>query len=506
MTILAQQPFGFISGLQDGSTKPVVCCSLSNSAMTVTYRGTDFPVTLAATNSDGPGAAGYVGDVTITGIPDAVLQEESYTVTQGGVTLTGKFRTPPLATSRYMLVPLGCDAAIVGGIEGTGDGAYAVLNQIVDAGVYAPFALAVRPDDNFGYIDNVQITGVSTGVPFTTGLQHDYAVSYLNAFGLYPDSGEADALWGRDSDRVRFMRENSYGPGMGDHDGGGNNMGYNVNSSTSPLFTAAKAVWDKFMRPLYAVQNAATRSLDTTAEHWAYTVGCVRLIQPDPISKGLGDQTTIFGLNQISDLLNAGNTADAFKVPLMRHSIRYIADAGAWANNTRGAQEPLDGLAEYKRLATDDSSAPASWMKNSRTNGLHGTLFTFHGDLHRVVNSFNHAAAYAGNLAENFASFSPGNNGNKFGLHASVVEGVDYQSKTRVLFAPANGDYAGSYPAICVLEVRGDLNPKELWVRYFNPITGALDKSYRFIHVYGGNDVMPETYAVPRQRAVGGDE
>lgn len=525
---MGQQAFGIRFGAPAASSINVVGCSLTAGSITVSVDGVgDTAITITEIGTDNTPTqdrAGYVGNATISGL--APYTKYTYTATQGSTSYTGHFWTAPAATDDFILFGITCDnnGSVMPG-DGTPPGGYKYLREIAEANPTKGCYIA-HIDDHLGYTDASTIddsagTGhVCTSIPAkTSSLEYDYALSAFAAFGLYSESVNAEGLFGQHEDYIWCMRNIPCLCQWGDHDCGDNEMGWQydptdnttVSRDPSPktAFDNSTAVWNAFLDPFRGTAIDAGNS-----EAWAHTLGCVKIIAPDGISKGSGDgtagvgdrarPTTIFGNTQVDNVITACDDSSVpFKILLMMYGIRYLDDHNPITAQNSGAQNPLGGNEvdltasailpqaahpEYARLFTDASSL----MTKATCNGRDGVLFTLHGDDHKglVLRNRNDQ----GTNQEWFWSFNAGTitGSQNFGQDAvagDIVDGTEMK---------AGSIFDGDFSALgrlwyLRLDVYGSRPLKEVEIRSFQ---GARNLSLdpvllwagKFVEKRGGND------------------
>lgn len=393
---MAQQNIGIRVGKPEIDSVVVVGCSLTGVDIVISVDGVgSFTITPSQLGTDHtPDQAGFVGNVTITGL--SAYTKYTYTATQGNNSVSGYFWTAPDADDDFILMPITCDNNT--SLSGSASGGYPQVRAIAEANPNKAVYFA-HIDDHYGYPDLNQVDDggiyVTSGgnAAHNTALVFDYALGVFAAFGLY-GSANAYCTWGQDADRIWCMQNIPVLPQWGDHDCGVNEMGWAVdptdNTGTpSPLtqFTNAKAVWDAFLLPL---QGAA---ISTGTNAWEHTLGCIKLIAPDGITNGSGDGTgttkptgDVYGSTQVTDIINSCDDSIPFKMLLMQYGIRYKLDPptaqSSGAQNPIGGNEgfttPIAAHADYAQMMTDVGGL----MTKSSCNGRSGVLIAVHGDYH----------------------------------------------------------------------------------------------------------------------------
>ena len=256
-------------------------------------------------------------------------------------------------------------------------------------------------------------------------------------------------------------------------------------------------VWNAFMQPLINEANVITTPADTVANHWAADLGCMRLICPDGVSSGEGNNsggegegspTVLFGNDQIDDLLEANDTSNAsFSLWGMMYTLRDPLEV-AGGLLVRSSQNPLHEniLPEYQRMFTDDQAVSGnpqpSFMSSKRSNGVLGTGVTIHGDYHHAHVYKNHKSAYTNNLAELIYSVCSGTINGSINF-ASQVNTGETHNELDVVYD--SGWFAGGHKfAATRIEVYGSRYPKEMVIH-------LIDED--------GNDSLPPLKFVQRK-------
>jgi|GEM_PF-6043475 len=439
-----QKLIGFLSGYCTTTTVKVVVASLASGNVTVRANSVDYTVTLAA-------LAGvmFVGSTTLTGLTAGTRY--AVTLTQGAnVEADCATWTAPTAGTNFRLYYASCDdPGVVGATNGdnTGGGMWRriaeyALNQSTARRVYCLF------HDDFCYSSRYAINGTekqTSGVPGTTALQADYAVTYANALGLLGGT-DNKIKWGQNVWRMMALRSMPVFPQFGDWEFD-DDLGWDLAFPNDdfiarpalgdPNYVAGKAVWDVIFGPL---QPPSIGSADTTANHWSITLGDVKIVVPDGITRSTGQyhydapavfttMTAILGVNQITDILTALDSTVAFKVLSMSLGVRYMCDPALAYEFNAGQQHPIEPhcLNEHQRLYSRSGLTPPSIMANAKLNGGTGKLIAWHGDTHVASLFENRRAGYtdgAGtHVAENWDSWFIGtiNGSQNFVLQAEAV-------------------------------------------------------------------------------------
>lgn len=457
-------------GYADSTTCKILIVSLTNGDITLSCNNVDqtaTPTDYGNNDAVPQGIVGYKHLFTVTGL-DAFTQY-TFTATQGANTVTGSLYTLPGEDDDFCFYVSSCDHARSTGVAPPhhGDPGYLPYIKEYAQGADNLPVVGLFHSDDLGYpqLQNVVATndGVSsTGAPSTTALQYDYAIAYTALMGLYDETGlSGGQLWyGANADRQWVRHNINIWPQWGDHEFK-NDIGWDKATSditdtptNAAIFAAGVAMYNVFYGDL---QPPDIQDQDTGANHWGFTCGSAYICSPDYITNASGGvtvpknstvsnpgapsvMTTLYGTNQIEDILNALSNSSPFKVMGMGHGIRYLYDPNFSTEYHSGAQHTMFDhcLTEYQRMFTDNTHAgsavdPKSLMHNPYTNGAWGTLITCHGDWHRCKVEHHMKAAYTNNAEENFYSFTIG--GMNGGAASFRLDGVsqdtDYLSTGR---------------------------------------------------------------------------
>lgn len=428
MALLGQLPFGVRYGNPTATTRTMILSSLVNTAMSVLCNGVTYPVTLTAVGADkgsAPAQAGYVGNITISGL--VANLSYPYTVTQGANSRAGsiaKFITDTSAD--YSIFILACDNPLVTDNGLSISGLYPTIKDYVLNGPLP--TVGYFHSDDLGYVDGSFVDDVtnglgvhkSTGLPQTSLKEYDYSIGYLAQLGLMADINTSyDTEFGRDEYRV-WVRENlPLMPQWGNHEFDGL-MGTmeagaiavqtgavpNAYHKTALGYNGVALVaWNNFFKPLQPdiTANSFIRSAGAVnGNHWGINLPNLQIVGLDNITYSSGVASTqAYGPNIIDDALTYLNTTVPFKIPLMNHSIRSLGV------NNQGAHYALENYVptEYKRMFTALGGSPKSIMDNPNTNGNVGVTVTVHGDYHAGQVTQNNQVL-AGQATESFYSIT----------------------------------------------------------------------------------------------------
>lgn len=416
-----QVPIGVRIGYAKAPNAKMVVMSLTGGTITVSCNGSDYPVVPTATDADG-GAhspAGYVGAVTLTGLSE--FTEYSYTVTQvdNPGSVSGAFRTLPSENDDFCFYFITCDAnATLAGGEHTGHGFYKNIRQQLAEPGALPCVGILHVDDH-GYNSNrTFVSGKADGLdannPMFFNTAYAYCAAWLNYYGLHSSTsgsagyGEADLTLnayanndiGRSPDRVWCHQNLPVWPQWGDWEFGNDiGMDYPTTNPGVPngyhkTYTGSVGnkdgggylAWQTFMAPL---QPPSIADADTDANHWAFDLGCIRVIATDGVTNcngSVSDYTGDISINdanvtQVGSMLGADQIADILAVSLhhlpftmlgMMNGVRYMASSTSeWQS---GAQHPIKNHcpSEFDALFASEGSL----------SDKPATLFTMNGDYH----------------------------------------------------------------------------------------------------------------------------
>ena len=539
---MPQQAFGFHRSIATADLGCViVCLSLSNADMTIICNGqtktiktsggtavwvsvgTDAPVGHPFTGS----RIGYSASVSFTGFQGN--QNYTYSVAQSGTTYTANIYVAPANDyTDFSIFNNTCDNNT--SIGGSAPGYYQYMRQYVESN-QLPVPGYTHIDDHFGYVDFALVDdeagtghyhiskkagGTAKGggaflqgaTPAETKYEYDYALAYFAFFGLLADASNSYVVYGHHVDIIWCSRNLGKLPQLGDHDGGANEMGWDIVSSTSAAFTSAMVLWDLIVTPLVAAEQAVTRNRDVVARHFAKSLGPLRIIATDSITRGSGNAilpldagngpTTVYGNNQIDDCLDAANTNHAFKILLLANSIRYMAITGQGGvtlnKNNALAQNPLadECPTQYARLMTAAGGAPKSLMDNPKTNGVLSTMIAVHGDVHLATVIENKSTA--GALPEWFYSINigTGTGSINFPNGYNLAPGYTHGGSTlkMVSTGAVGGAVSGNHFFGSRFDVRASESPKRIIARSFDRNNSVLWEG-QFVHSVGGNGAYP---------------
>lgn len=435
----------------------------------VSYAGRKKKITMVAVGTDAPighpyygQQAGWVGNVICDGLPNFPTRTD-FVVTQGSDTDGGSFICLPSEAQQNKFFFGTCDFPY-GGLhnevntlppqEPQASGAFPTIKAeaLADENAWALFMIDDTSYPDVHWVDDSDGTGHTitdkNGSPDTTKLSYDYCLAYFNHQGMY-DGVQGDgsisyvtALWqnweqwkGRNPDRLWCFRNLNYIPQYGDHEitnDFGLQQGMTRVAEPTWWTAAITNVYDHFMKPLQPDSIANLSS----ANHWELSNGLFKIVASDGIYESSGDLapdingtiTTMFGNNQIDDILDAMNTDEPFKIFANVFQMRWL-DVTTYSNRQRGASWPLYDrcIAEFQRLYTRTGAAKKSFMDNPKTNGTDGILVSISGDYHHMNYRKLTKAAYTGNAEEEISEFHVGTIGASTNFLFPYTEGVTYR-------------------------------------------------------------------------------
>ena len=392
-----------------------------------------------------------------------------------------------------------------------------------------------------GTYDFPGITGlVCSNSPATSGALDDYIIGWCAIFGMlgpsqstFTDAELVDTsllrvLWGREENRAWCRKNLNVFPQWGDHEFM-NDMGWDnqPGGATINQWTNGKLSWGYFYGAIQPPLTGVSVARDAIANHWAFKIGDVVIASLDGVtnasrtwgspatvavgnSAALTQFTTVYGNNQIDDILEAVNTlAGRYTILPLAHSIRYLTArtgaaphltfAAAVSESNYGAQHPIFDhcIANYQRIFTATGATPKSLMDNPVTNGTTGNLLLLHGDFHHGQVLYHNHAAYTGNAAENFYAVHLGttNGSSNFPVPEEGATGasvadiyVEYQSPATSVNSMFWGAFLEVQDSARWLEVTyTDRDNTSLWNKKFMRNGGnyAFDVTWEFPSITG---------------------
>ncbi len=473
--VLADQvKLGIRYGNPDYTAVTLVVSTLSDPAINpvrVQYNGNNVPVTMVAVGLDAPIGhpfnglqAGWVGNVRITGLSRFPVRTP-FTVIQGADTDGGSFICKPSEAQQNKIAMGTCDYPY-GGLDGGVDklppqepqasGAWPALNAEAEKndGLWAIFMIDdTSYPDQFYIIDTLGtghvITDINSDGPEDTKLAYDYCLAYFCHQGMYQhtDNIQYTDPWnywenykGRNPARLWAFRNLNYIPQYGDHEVTNDFALQHGNTRAAyPAWWAAAITncYDHFMKPLQppSIANASA------ANHWAISNGFFNIVAGDGIYHGSGDVnlstgliTTLFGNDQIDDILDALNSDEPFKIFANVYQLKWLDSTTPSNNRQNGASWPLYNrcLPEFQRLVTNTDAGVTpklSIMNNPKLNGTDGICVVADGDYHHLSVRTLKKAAYANNAAEDLSEFHVGTIGASTNFQFPYTEGNTYEDQ-----------------------------------------------------------------------------
>ena len=352
------------------NTAKIIFVSLSMTQPTATCSGGNVSVS-QITDWYGQGGKNIgVSLITITGL--SPWAEYTYTITQGGETLDGSFRTMPAdQNTDFGFLVSTCENYY----HRDPHNVYAAIRQLMRT-AQEPIVTLFHIDD-LNYFDgmrvNDSVTGISNTEPQTTGNTYDYAAAYAAYYGLLPSFGnlqQADRLW--------LFRNLPCCASGGDHMFEGNHCRGGIGNSdykgcnrlaTDPvpnLEANAKAVWDAF------VGDANPAPLRAGKLHWGKDIGPVRFalfdysLYAQPYDPAAPDPNLVgYGSEQINDVMTWMDV-NSHQFKCFLHESGLCAYGQPWRdwhpNEADGWKTQHDAAANL--------------------NGTSGNSFTVYGDNH----------------------------------------------------------------------------------------------------------------------------
>lgn len=371
----------------------------------------------------------WVGSIEATGLSAGTRYYGKLTQVQGADTIVERdvsTCTAPNAGTDFRVFGMSCDDAERYGWP-TGGGAWRFIKYDILANYDKPRYMLYF--DDLGYADGLRhnqyagtpqgrIEDVETGKRQTNRACFDintynYGLHYALLFGLIGGDESVSSFlgWGADRCRRFGVRNMPWLLQFGDHefinDCGLTSMlsSYgpntyptgepaNVPSLEQPMYARGRAAWDALFAPLNP--SVSIQSADTDSNHWAATLGDLRIVCPELITQGMGPslgdpiaRARILGAGQIEDCLTAIDTDEPFKLWIITgYDLHHFGDQEEMGSRSAaivyGTHFPLEFAcrSEYLRLLFAEGEDPPSLMENPRTNGTNGVLMFWHGDAH----------------------------------------------------------------------------------------------------------------------------
>jgi hypothetical protein len=442
---------GFFSGDPQPTSVKIVLASFTDAAITVSVYSDAARTTLvttvtvnasagaapklakycddraSSTYDPGPDVSGvtylcWVGSTTITGLSANTRYFLKLVQVQGGSTITetdASTCTAPAAGTDFSVYFANCDSSHMFNYV-TGGGGWKTIARDIKQG-YTQCKYLVWADD-VGYTDWLQTTDISGGTDVVTGknisakpifdpIAYNYGYLYLVLLGMMGQDATSELAWGANRNRMFCMRNIPIAWQWGDHEfmndcghwagalyGGTGSVPGSAAAQDTPWYTPGKTAWTTLFG--LADPTPSIKSVDVVANHWAWSLGDLLILCPDSITNGSGCPLmdgvpiladTLLGVGQITDLLNAANTAHPFKCFVLPtfdfQSWESITVPGlGHGNGACGTHIPLQESSpqDYEQLVWSVGATPKSLMDNPKTNGTEGVLVLMHGDIHRA--------------------------------------------------------------------------------------------------------------------------
>lgn len=356
----------------------------------------------------------WVGHSTLYGLTAGTRYYLTLTQSLGGpataIETDASTCTAPAAGTDFNVFVMGCDISFPQGSAtyyrgpGTHTAVYQRASANLDVPSYGVFA------DDLGYAEGV---GLNTGDPLSliddagTGKQaterayvsllaYDYGIFYLAWLGMLDDTDQYITRWGRDEYRNWNVRNIPWALSPGDHETI-DEIGYQFAAATTyPQWAPGMAAWDDLFGPLLPTPDIRTATAGA-GRHFSLVLGDLRILCTDGVEFQSGDTgstyeipaniSAVYGTNQLTDLLNAANNTEPFKLLVIGYGGQdwwRDQDTGTWKPQKWLGKYPLRLLqpTEWGRLFTDAGASPASLMDNPKTNGAEGCLLIAEGDTH----------------------------------------------------------------------------------------------------------------------------
>ena len=406
----------------------------------------------------------YLATVLVTFDDLQPLTNYSYTVTQGGVTIQGSFRTLPVD----QLTPFSF-------IVGTCDGpqhvnpmdTFQTIRKLAQE--FDPPVLFLATIDDVHYCDTYTVsdpeTGfVSSGRPQDTGNAEDYAIGWAAHFGMFRSKGK----W-RMIDRQWVYQNLPHICSGGDHMIAGNHCRgmvgkkdyFGCDRSPGGLEDVAIAEWDAFF-------GAANPPPMRAGElYWGKEVGPVRLVSTDiqkhcepydPNGSGTGIPTDgpMLGQTQIDDFMSYLDTDQVpFKLLLMESGFSVA------------------GQSWLEWHPSEAQSWKSSLDQRPNLNGMAGNFLGIYGDNHSL-----HSVSF-----DTFWSFCAGTYGDSLSVGHNL-DRANFGWGGNLLYLwnsfRSNGDrLIGGFLHVIV---HADRSPQEIEIRIINGGTGKIEFSRTLTH------------------------
>lgn len=451
-------PVTCVTGRATTSSAKILVASLTSAPVTVTVNGINYVsgVDFTLTGRGSPVVV-YTGLLEVTGLTE--FTRYSWSATNGTDSDSGSFLVEPTSGQEFQFEFCGCDNnttfihASVGNTWRIPGQWQNIKTQAVAA---TPPMAGVAFVDDLGYVSRLSVDDTAnsglamTGAPNANASYqtlNNYLIGWCALLGMLgpnrtsftaeelaetANNSILQVLWAREENRSWCRKNLNMWTQWGDWEFK-SDMGWDA-QPTGDAWTNGKAAWECFYGLIKPDLDGITPR-DVSAKHWCFKIGDVVIASLDGVtnasrtwgsnavpngistsnSAGLTQFTTIYGNNQIDDVLESIATlAGRATVLCLAHGIRYlVARTGSTPPHaftalvdeySTGTQHPIYDhcLADYQRIFTRTGATPASLMDSVVTNGNSGTLLVVMGDWHHgMVYKFQHAA-YTGNAAENF--------------------------------------------------------------------------------------------------------
>lgn len=537
-------------------------------AVTVTCNGVDYvsgvDFTLAHYGTDhadgitkGPL---WTGVCTVAGLSS--FTQYPFSLSGEGYSNTGMLKTAPADTDDFCMSMVTCFRPSSCVLEEE-----SLYDVILDNSAFSdlPVSYMLHVDDLFygsQYAINdteaahglpnpteLSTNGKNDGVydPSDTDTEFDWALVYMAGLGMigpalgtdYPDAGAGLSVesWTsyacRINHRIEALRSINGLWQWGDWEIQ-NDVGWDKLPADCLGFAPSSALWDATFGA--ATGNSAQNN-DSTAKHWAASLGALRIValdcitnsdaevgavDPDPAVRYspasiAANQFNILGNNQVLDILEAFDTDHPFKLMALPTDIKYPATEDGVYHEIKGVQHPLKNhsTAMYSDLMTKDAphaGGQKSLMLNPKTNGAFGSLFALCGDYHNFCAYRNHASPAGNELGEEIVSINAGtiNNSGAHGTLNALEVGVETEEELTPLALSWDSDgNLNNNQWVILVEVFGSRYPKECHIKVIGSdhaegSTRELVFHKKFVQ-YRGNFMLDPDYQPPLVYSVSDD-
>lgn len=410
--------------------------------------------------------------VTITGL--SANTTYTYTVSKNTESVSGSFTTQTSGEHEFGWIMATCDSWR----HKTGKNSYTAIRKLCET---SPEKIAgIFMIDDLFYTDDFTLstdseTGLSSGVPQSTGLGRDYAVSYAVLLGC---TGYDTQKW-RHADRLWVNRNIPTWASGGDHAiefnhcrgpiGSGDYQG--CDRTVGGLEEIGKAEWDS------AIGNGNPTPLRTDRWHWGKTIGDVSFslwdysLYSQPHNPASPDADLVaYGSEQINDIMSYHTTQSSpFNIFLMESGINV---GQPWHSSS--AADPWHPNEANGWKTTFDAE--------NKLNGVSGSSVVMYGDNHSPhVMSFDTFWGFCAGVLQdaasvNFGSDTEGSIGNfdnvwsgKQLWRQKAYSSTGDHNIGCFLWCRRLGSVAGGTARLEAVFVDGDLKPDGS-LRYLSPI------------------------------------